>query len=185
MEKEIKKDIISVLTQSLFLIKKQDFIALKELSNHVIHDASIFQDQDSLQVAVVIYSLGKVLEKAEEEGTKISINVITTIEKALSFLTEDNEESYRTELKKLLQQISERDEEMYLHIQRVIEKANVVKSGKIYSHGISMGRAAEILGVNQWELMSFVGKTRIADKEEDIADINKRLNFAKKLFRVL
>jgi hypothetical protein len=185
MDKEVKKDIISVLTQALFLIKKEDFIALKELSDHVIHDASIFQDKESTQIAVVTYSLAKILERAKEKGQTISINVNTTLERALNYLMQGDESAYHNEIKRIFEEISKRDEKLLMYINSVIEKANIVKGSKIYGHGISIGRTAELLGLNQWELMSFVGKTRIADTEDSITDISKRMSFTKKLFRIL
>jgi hypothetical protein len=82
-----------------------------------------------------------------------------------------------------LKNISQSDEKLLMYVQNVIEKAHIAKGGDIYGHGISIARTAELLGVNQWDLMSFVGKTRIADKEEVPKDITKRLTFAKKLFK--
>ena len=184
MDQVLKRDIISVLSKSLSLIKKQDFVAMKELSNHVIHDASILQDQDSLQVAIVVYALAKVLERVKEEGRSIPINVSASIERAMNYLVQNDEEEYRNEIKRIFKQISQKDERLWMYIQNVIEKASVVKGSNIYKHGISVGRVAELLGISQWELMSFIGKTRIAD-EEAITDVTKRLTFAKKLFKIL
>ena len=53
----LKKDIVTVLTRLSEIIKIKndtDFLELKELSNHVIHNASVFQDEDSVSVAVLI-----------------------------------------------------------------------------------------------------------------------------------
>jgi len=183
MDRVLKRDIISVLTKALSLIKKQDFLALKGLSNHVIHDASILQNKDSIQIAVVVYALAKILEREKEHGHSVSSHINILIEKALNHLVDNDEEDYRNEIKNLLKKISDTDQQLFMYIQRVIEKANVVKGSNLYKHGISLGRASEILGISQWELMSFVGKTRIAD-EEKITDVTKRLSFAKKLFGI-
>lgn len=184
MDSEIKKDIVSVLTKALSLIKKEDFLDLKELSNHVIHDASIYQDKDSIQIAVIVYALAKILEREKIKGMHISSKINIELEKALNQLINNNEEKYRYEINHVFQQIHENDEKLYMYIQNIIEKANIAKGKKVYEHGISIARVSEILGISQWDLMSFVGKTRIADEEKGITDINKRLAFAKRLFKV-
>jgi len=185
MDIGIKKDIVSVLTKALSLIKKEDFMALKDLSNHVIHNASIYQDKDSIQVAVIVYALAKILEREKSKGKQISGNINAEIEKAINRLIENNEEKYRYEIGHVFKQIYENDEKLYMYIQNIIEKANIAKGTKVYEHGISIGRVSEILGISQWDLMSFVGKTRIADEEGLTPDISKRLSFAKKLFKVI
>ncbi len=184
MDKRVQEDIISVLNQALALIQKHDFSELKELSNHTIHNASIFQDQDSIQIAVIVYSLAKIIERAEQQGQTISMNVTKTMGNALTYLRDDDESKYHDEIKKVLKQLSESDQRIVMYVQQVIEKAHIVKGGNLYRHGISMGRAAEILGVNQWDLMSFVGKTRIADEDGILGKVNDRLSFSKKLFKV-
>lgn len=185
MDSTIKKDIISVLEQAISLIEKNNFVDLKELSNHVIHNASIYQDVDSIQCAVVIYALSKILERTEQEGKKVSSAIIGNLGKAKEHLENNNEDLYRNSMKVILKEISQTDDKLVMFIQNVIEKANIVKGSSMYGHGISIAKAAEIFGTNQWDLMSFVGKTRIADREGESGDITKRLSFAKKLFKVV
>ena len=59
----VKKDILEVLKRSYKALKKQRVIDLRDLSNHTIHNAGIFRDKDSVSVAIIIYSLAKILEK--------------------------------------------------------------------------------------------------------------------------
>ena len=184
MDTGIKKDIVSVLTRALSLIKTENFTALKELSNNVIRNASIYQDKDSIQVAVIIYALAKILERERSRGKKISGNINAEIEKAINRLIDNNEELYRKEINHVFRQIHENDEKLYMYIQNIIEKANIAKGTKVYEHGISIARVSEILGISQWDLMSFIGKTRIADEEGLAQNISGRLSFAKKLFNV-
>jgi len=185
MEEVIRKDIISVLKEAIPLLEKEDFAGLIEVSNHTTHNASIYQDEYSIQIAVVVYSLSKILERTKIEGFKISINVEKTLQKALDLITKNDVQNYSNEIKKIFNQISEKDEKLPLYIKSVIDKAHIVKGSRIYSHGPSVARTAEVLGVSQWELMSFIGKTRISDEEGEITNVEKRVEFTKKLFRIL
>ena len=184
MDEAVKRDIFSVLQQTIHFIERADFAALKDLSNYTVNNASTLQDEDSIQVAVIIYALSKILERAKEEHKAISKSIGKSLQKASIYLQKNNVDDYRHEIVNLFSEISKTDQKLLMYVQSVIEKAHIVKGSSIYGQGISIGRAAEVLGINQWDLMSFVGKTRIADREEPITDVKKRLSFAKKLFRV-
>ena len=66
MNESVKADLLYALSQAPELLKAGDAAALKELSDHTIHNAAIFQEQDSLSFAVVMYSLSKVIERAKD-----------------------------------------------------------------------------------------------------------------------
>ena len=58
----VKKDILNILRESVSVIKQGELFKLKELSDHVIHNATIFQDQYSITIAVTIYSMSKIYQ---------------------------------------------------------------------------------------------------------------------------
>jgi len=188
MEYVIKKDIISILRKALHLLKKDEIAALDELSNHTIHNASIFQDEDSILLAVVVYSLAKIVHRSEsnpEFWKKICKKIEADLEEARFFLEEDNEESYKRVVTNMLKNIGEVDDKLKLYVEDVFKKAKIVKGSKLYEHGVSIERSAELLGISQWELMSYIGKTRIVDKyEERVISVDSRVNYTKKIFEV-
>jgi len=188
MEYVIKKDIISILRKALSLLKQEDAVALDELSNHSIHDASIFQDENSISIAIVIYSLAKIVHRSKsnpEYWEEVCKKIESDLEEARFFLEKDQEDTYKEKIKDLLKSIGKVDDKLKLYIEDVFYKAKIVKGGKLYEHGVSMGRAAELLGISQWELMSYVGKTKIIDRyKEDVVPVNLRIGYAKKIFGV-
>ena len=184
MEKEVKKDIVSVLTQAIFLIKKGDFTALSELSNHTIHNASIVQDEYSIQTAILIYALAKVLERVKQKGGDVPQKIIDNIQSVIDCLNQDNDSGCDNAIKNIFSEISKIDDKLPWHVQKVIEKANIVKGSNMFRHGISIGRVANVLGISQWDLMSYIGKTRIIDKEGLVTDVENRIKFTRGLFNV-
>ena len=64
MNEQIKKDILVVLRDSTRALKKENLDILREQSDKVIHDSSIYQDKYTISVSVVVYTLVKILEKA-------------------------------------------------------------------------------------------------------------------------
>jgi len=183
MDEVVKKDILKVLFDVATILEVEeetDIVELRELSNHTIHNASIFQDEDSVSIAILIYSLSKVIERREGKiNYNVLLNLITDSKKNLE---QDNVDGYRKVIRKLFDFISSIDTKLKFYIEEVINQAQIKKGSKLYEHGISMTRAAEILGISQWELMFYVGKTRLTDAKGGV-NVKERLNYARGLFR--
>lgn len=182
MNKIIKKDILSIISKTIEILKvkeEKDVIELKYLSNHTIHNASIFQDEDSVSIAILIYSLSKSIErKLGELNLKPILDLLSS---SSNYLKKDNIDEYRKTIKKLFSLISKIDAKLKLYIEEVIKQAQIKKGSQLYRHGISLARAAEILGISQWELMNYIGHTKITDFESR-SDIESRLKFTRGLF---
>lgn len=182
MNKKIKKDLGAILVQTRDVLKKGNYSGLKEISNHTIHNASIFQDEDSVSVAVVVYSLFKIMQRLRDNT--LAARTVHCIDESLELLELDDMEGYRNCIKKMLEMISKADSRMKLFIEEVINQAEIKKGSKLYEHGISLARAAEILGITQWELMDYIGKTRLPELEAEKSDVKRRLDFARKIFNL-
>lgn len=184
MHNIIKKDIILVLTRvaGILKVKEEGGIAqIKELSNHVIHNASIFQDEDSISVAILIYSLSKIIERKQKELNYGKVlNMINT---CILNLKSNEDEAFRKSVKNIFNFIRTVDERLKLYIHEVVSQAQVKKGCKLCEHGISVARASEILGISQWELMHYLGKTTLIDKYSGHVDAASRLEIARSLFK--
>ncbi|MFP4423777.1 MAG: hypothetical protein ACLFP2_00945 [Candidatus Woesearchaeota archaeon] len=179
MDKIVRKDTIKIIEESLQAIKQKEFSDLNELSNHTIHNASVFQDEYSISIAVVISSIAKITRKSKE----IDPQIVYSLEKAKEYLEQKEDESYCEEIRKTTDLIRKSDERIHHSIQEVLRRAEIKKSSNIYYHGISLARAAELLGVSQWELMSFVGKTTIIDQNGKVKqDLKKKIKNVRDIF---
>ncbi len=174
----VKDDIIAVLRNAIKSLLKGDLVALREESDHIIHCSAIFQRQESIQTAVVIYALAKILER----GKTIDAKVIDAIEKAISFMMVDNLRGFNTEIKAIYDMIGAVDDQLSMYMQHVVTEAQIKKGSRIYEHGISLGQTAEIFGLSQWELMKYIGKTRVSEEAVDTVLIRDRIIFARTLF---
>ena len=162
--------------------EEKDIMDMKELSNHTIHNASIFQDEDSVSVAILIYSLSKIIERKQGELNYTNINNL--LKAAYNSLDNNDVEDYRRRIRRLFHFISTIDTKLKLYIEEVINQALIKKGSKLYEHGISLARAAEVLGISQWELIFYIGKTKIPDSHEiEIISLKNRLNHARSLFK--
>jgi hypothetical protein len=183
MDEVVKKDILVILSKLIEILRikeERDAAEIKELSNHTMHNASIFQDEDSISIAILIYALSKIIERRENE---IDCNpIIKLIKEAKEFIDKNNFYKYRNKVKNIFDFISSIDSKLKLYIVEVIKQAQIKKGSKLYAHGISSARAAEILGISQWELVSYIGKTQLTNVVGGVS-VRQRLNYARGLFK--
>jgi len=187
MRAEVKQDIISILKEALAAIKQNDNEKLREISNHIVHDASIFQDKYSTSIAVIMYSLSKIFEKNNykeyESWNEFYMKCTKHLEMAKENLMRYNVGKYSNNIKILYKLISGIEKKLGTFITEVLNQAEIKKGSRIYEHGISIGRTAELLGISSWDLMSYVGQTKIAEMgPAEKKSIKERLDFTKKLF---
>lgn len=185
MNEIIKKDILSILSEVISILKvkeDKDIIELRELSNKTVHNSSIFQDEDSISIAILVYSLSKVIERKKQIDYK---EIISFLNGAKISLLKNDLKEYKNSIKKTFDFIAKIDSRLKLYVEELIEKSRIKKGSRIYEHGISLARVAELLGISEWELMSYVGKTQMIDVEKEKFDAKSRLKFTRKMFGLI
>lgn len=188
MEERIKQDILNVLKESLKAIKTRDSLKLKELSNQTIHNSSIHQDNYSILTAIITYMLSKIFERTRYQKYKtwnfFYKNITENITLAVQSLQKNKIEKYDHAIHQLLQSINKLEYKFKKYIKEVIQKAKISKASRIYEHGISAARTAKLLGISEWELMSYTGQTGIHDTEYSVSkDIRTRIKLTRSLFK--
>ena len=179
MDKIVREDTIKIIDESLDAIENQEFSKLNELSNHTIHNASVFQDEYSISIAVVISSLAKITKRKKTIDPQITY----CLEQARKLLESQEDKAFCEEIKKVTDLIRKSD--VHHSIQEVLRRAEIKKSSNIYYHGISLARAAELLRISQWELMSYVGKTTIIDQSGKVKqNLKKKLKTVREIFSI-
>jgi len=183
-----KEHVIEVLSQTLKALKEKDAAMLRSLSNQTLHSASIYKDPDAVLLAVTIYSFSKLVERENykhypEWKQFISIS-LKKIEKSISALRQDDVESFRENMISIRDAIENISSKLKEYILEVFRKSAINKASRIYEHGISREETAKLLGVTQWELAEYVGRTGIADIDLSITKpIKERIKFTENLFK--
>lgn len=188
MREEVREDILSILSDAIKAIEQNDTQQLMEISDHTVHDASIFQDKYSTSIAVIIYSLSKIFQKHQyrhfKEWDRFYKRCLSDLKKSEQALLKKDVSAFDQKIKDLYKTISTLEHKFGLYITEVLNQAQIKKSGKVYEHGISAGRAAELLGITPWELMTYLGQTKIIDTMPvPTKSVKERLKFTKKLFK--
>jgi len=185
---EEKEHVLNVLKRVRIAFKNSDYVEIKNLSDNVIHGCSIDQDPDCIAVAVVIYSLSKLIEresyKTEKQWPKFFKEYLKNIDDAIAALEKDDIETFRDEIIQIRELIQNLSGDLKKSIDYVFRKAQINKASRIYEHGISMEKTAKILGISIWELAEYAGKTGIGDVNLGITmPIKQRIKQAEEVFR--
>jgi predicted RNA-binding protein len=185
---EDKKHIIKILQKTQGALKKEDYVKIKNLSNRVVHDSSIYQDPDIISIAVIIYSLSKLIEREKyeeyQEWPSFYKNYIRCLDNALKELKNNNIEGFREEINHIRESIEKLSGRLKNYMTEVFRKASINKASRIYEHGISMEKTAKILGISVWELAEYAGQTGIGDVDLSVTmSVRNRIKLAEEIFK--
>ena len=188
MEQVVKKDILSILTKSYETIRRKQYYKLKSISDTIIHNSVITQDESCILLTVVIYSLSKIYEREsyrEYDDFKILDTVVVNeLKKAFNSASNNKTVEYEESLRNILKVYTKLTSKLSGHVKEIIENAKINRASRLYEHGVSLGRTSEILGISEFDLMSYVGKTGIGDVSLGInKKIADRIKFTRGLFR--
>ena len=183
-----KEHVLSVLEKTKEAFENQDSSRLYDLSNQTIHSASIQQEKEQILIAVIIYSLSKIISRENYKDSPQWNSFYKTIAKflnqSINFLKKDEEENFKQSLIRIRKQVSLLTGDFKKSIQDVFLKASINKASKIYEHGISMEKTAKLLGINLWELADYAGQSNTSDMNLTITiPVKKRIKTTMDFFK--
>lgn len=156
---------------------------LSDLSNYTIHSASIYQDSDSISMAVVVYAFSKMISRYEpDKFNTLYPKISDELSNAEESLEKEDYQAYRKHIRDMMFIISKADKDLKLYIEEVLDKAKIKKGSKLYEQGLSAERAAKLMGVSVWEMMNYLGKTTIIDEHNIKSDVKAKIKLAQEIF---
>ncbi|MBU3906735.1 MAG: hypothetical protein KKA64_00620 [Nanoarchaeota archaeon] len=183
------ENVLNILEGTKQAIKEDDVVKIKELSNMTIHTASTTQDPDNIAVAVIVYSLSKIIERKHYRGFNGWGNFyrryLSSIDNTIKSIKKEDKEGVRESLGEVRKAINSLSGDLRKYVQDVFKKASINKASKIYEHGISLEQTAKILGISVWDLSSYIGqKGEISDIPfGKTLDVKDRIKIAMEMFR--
>ncbi|MBU0760677.1 MAG: hypothetical protein KJ600_05435 [Nanoarchaeota archaeon] len=177
----------NVLEQVKTAISTKNIIQLKDLSNQTIHSASSDQDSASITTAVIVYTLSKLIERADYKRIRNWENFVKKfngfLTLAIKSLKENNQEKYNDYISQARKTLESHSITLKPYIQDVLKKSSINKGSKIYEHGISLEQTAKLLGITQWELSDYIGSRTLADvKQNQTLNVKERAKMAMEFF---
>jgi hypothetical protein len=180
--------ILELLKEAKQAFKDKDVIKLKDLSNETIHSASVEQDEISIALAVVIYSLSKIMERTNYQEypswSKFLRKSEMYLEDAIEYLDRNKEKQFKKSILNIEKLINQLTGNFKTHVQQVFERARINKASRIYEHGISMEKTARLLGITIFDLAEYAGKTGISDINlSKTLPVDERIQYAMEMFK--
>jgi hypothetical protein len=154
--------VIEVLKETKESLQNRDAVKLRELSNQTIHSASVIQDAGSIALAVLIYTLSKIIERQDyskiKSWDKFEKKFDSWFDLSIKALKDNKSDAYEKYLENARRTLTSASINYKKYIEEVLRKAAINKASKIYEHGISLGQTAKLLGITQWELSEYAGQ---------------------------
>jgi len=186
LEKKECVHIIELLEKIKIALLNKDAVQLKELSNQTVHSSCHYQDSASITISVIIYALGKLVEREDYNKVKNwdaftkKFNSILSL--AIKAVNDDSQEKYEDYIKMARTSLESNAINLKKYIQEVLKKAAINKGSRIYEHGLSIEHTAKLLGITQWELSEYVGQKPLNHEQVHTIDIKKRAKIALEFF---
>lgn len=166
-KKEVRH-LVEVLSSIQRALEQSDSFELHQLSDQIIHMASIHQHTDIITIGVITYSLHKLVTKKDRISPKEWNSFVKKfngeINQTIRALEEQDINEFARHLdhaKELLE--TSGGKKMSENVHEILKKASINKATKVYEHGISLSRTAHLLGLTQWELLEYVGQKESHD----------------------
>ena len=180
-------NILRIFQETKEAVLRGDAAKIKNLSNQTTNTTSLTHDPDNIVVAVIIYSLSKIIEREDYKqlpGWNKFYNIyINSIDKIIEALKRKDDEAFREDIKIIRGAIDKLSGKLKSHIQDVFRKASINKASRIYEHGISMEKTANLLGITLFELAGYAGEKEASDiPESKTINVKARIKLAMEMF---
>jgi len=184
MKEVVRTEIINLLSQSFDILKirkEEDVEKLKELSDKGIGTVALYKDLDLISITVMVYSLHKIITTISPKDYPF---LLKDLEKAKNSLANKNFTLYNKSIKLIYQIIHKSDAKVKDHLSDVLHAARIKKSAVLLSKGLSIGQAAGLMGLSNWDLQQYAGKTTTFEQHHETIRADKRITNAFKIFGV-
>lgn len=184
MKDVIKKEILYDLDKVLEILRtreEHDIEGLKSLSDHSIEDVALHKDLDLISISVLVYSLYKIFVSLNQKDIEEIINLSNN---AKDSLVKNNLKKYNFCIKSLFNQIRKSHAPVREHLQDVMQAARIKKGAVLLQKGLSIGQAAGLMGLSNWDLQEYAGKTTFSEAHQEKMPVAKRLKIAFDIFGV-
>ena len=181
-------NLVRILNSSAVAFKNKDSATLKKLSDETLHTSTVLQDSANILLAVVIYSLGKILEKERYQSLpswkNFEILTLSAIKKSIDDLNKEKVEKFTQDFIQIRRGIGKISGKLRKYVEEVFKKSEISKASRIYEHGISLERTSKLLGITVYDLANYTGQTGISEvKLNETLSVKGRVKMLERMFK--
>ena len=181
MKEAMRQSMIKDIEKALTILTNNHANAavdLRKLSEHVIGDVALYRNVDAATLAILIYSLHKTLVCVT--GNKLQ-ECTTSLQNLQGHLQKKEFTKYNGEMKRLFDLLKECNSQIKTHIQDVFYAAKIKKGTDLLEQGLSLARAADLMGVSRWDVLHYGGSSVTHSGHSESWPAAKRLALARKI----
>lgn len=157
---------------------------LKKLSTKLMRELAIHYSEKRFAVTLLAYVLYKIVSKprlVSNERDK-EINVIErSLNKLANCIDSCDDSSFEKIFKEVKDNIKNLDKSDPRFLLNRINKGKLKIGAIIYAQGFSLGRAAQLTGIDRHDIQSYSGKTYMVDRVKEEKTVFERLNMARRI----
>ncbi len=184
MNPKIRSELLFDLEQTIKILdvrEPKDIEELKDLSNHAIEDVALYKDLDVISITVFIYSIYKIIQQLNPVDYQ---RIVQELKIAKQALDKNNFKSYNQSIRRLYHIINKSSSKTKEHLQDVMQAARIKKSTALLEKGLSIGQAAGLMGLSNWDLQQYAAKTTALEMRTQSMPATLRLQKAFAIFGV-
>lgn len=180
-------NVIFTFEEAKKAIDIRDINKLKTLSNNTVHSATIHQDPINIITAVLVYSVSKIFERhhyVEMPGwDEFYKELLKNWKLIIAALKEGNKVRVIEIMGIIRHSANKITGNLGHYIKEVFRKAEINKAFKLYECGLTSQKTANLLGVDLWDLASFIGQSHIGEANVIITKPeSERIKYAEEFF---
>lgn len=156
----------------------EDDAFLRNLATELARKAAVNQDKMEAQLAVIAYSLSKILTKPHFQRSQNWPRYRHAIISALRDAEEGRESNVIERVERTIRRIDAEDGHF---VKNIVDKAKSKMAAIAYSVGISTTLAARLFDADMHDLFDYVGKMKIHDEGPIKIGIRERINALRRL----
>jgi len=158
---------------------------LKRLANDSIREAVLENKKELAEIAVIAYSLYKILSKdhftRNRHWPTVSESIILALKKAIASINKGEQNAFNRYISNVEREIGVIDSRLSNFARTIYEKSRVKQASTAYALGLSLNQAAFLTNADRKTLQNYIGATRIHDEEPIRMGIKQRLSKLKEL----
>lgn len=182
MKPAVKKELLTIFSQAIQLLEAKDETSLeklKQLSDQAVEAVALHKDLDLISVTVLLYSFYKIAPSLPPEDYQ---DLLTELKLAKDHLQQTRFRRYNQSIKTLFNLTRKSNAKIKTHLQDVLHAARIKKGEVLLSKGLSLGQAAGLMGLSNWDLQEYAGHTTSLEQHHEALPAKERLLTAFKLF---
>ena len=160
-------------------LARQDAQALRAVYQQLLEDIAFSYDEPKYQLAMLAYALSKVVSKPRFWKAHKQGRYWEETRQMLGEMEMQAREGRMKEARHILAQILSRvesaEEQDPRFVRGLVLKARIKSASTFYASGLSLGRAAELSGLDKREILSYAGQTRMNERLSGDISVASRL----------